>query len=223
RLARVAHLPLHERRVRARWRPDQDVEHGADTHPKQADELPAREPPELALRPDYPARLEGGADLGELGPQNLEVKRLLGAVVVVARRDVDPRPLGDVAHRGPVEPPLGEEGSGGRDDTVLGGAAGSEHNRCLKHPFETRQEGPIPALRCPRSTLQTLMLAREYLSESRIRPRRCSKMHSSRNVLLSFPGGARGRGCNERGRKVGGGGWPGGAQSHGRGCTKTRG
>ena len=45
RLARIAHLPVHQRSVQPGRRPDQQVEH--DVHPRAQErgQLPAREPP----------------------------------------------------------------------------------------------------------------------------------------------------------------------------------
>src|SRR5204862_313630 len=83
------------------------VEH--DVHPRAQErgQLPARERPQLALRHRRAARLQSGADVGELGTQHREVERPLRAVVVVPGRDVDPRARRDVAYGGAVEAALG--------------------------------------------------------------------------------------------------------------------
>src|SRR5207302_3109098 len=61
--------------------------------------------------------------------QDGKVERLLRAVVVVPRRDVDAPAPGDVADLRAVEPPFGEEAAGGSQQAVLRGGL---HERTLK-------------------------------------------------------------------------------------------
>ena len=119
--------------MQAGRRAEQHLEH--DLHPgaQQLHELAAAEPGELARRARGAACREDRADLGELGAQDREVEGLLRAVMIVAGGQVDLGARGDVADLGAVEAALGEEGGGGAEEAVLGGArAGRGHEQTFK-------------------------------------------------------------------------------------------